>query len=83
MDGESLVKLCVVLENQDRGYKPPWSEGAMLLYEIGLRDIPNDAAVVLSKAIVDHCPVRPSVSTIVDLWWQIATSNRSRRYPGG
>ena len=43
MDGKCLMKLCVVLANQDRGFLPARGDRAMALYEIGLSYTRNDA----------------------------------------
>ena len=54
------------------GTAPPWNEGLMEMYKIGLRNIPNDAVSILCEAVIDRCKFRPTVHEIVDLWRDIS-----------
>lgn len=74
MTGETFDEFCVVLANLSPGNAPSWNSGVMMIYQIGLRDVPNSAAAMLAEAVIDACTFRPAVAEIKALARQIAQS---------
>lgn len=64
MDGTNFDQYCVILSNLAAANVPKWNAGVMKLYEVGLRDVPNDITGPLSKLTVDRYTFRPSVAQV-------------------
>ena len=76
MTGPALDRFCVILANLSPGNAPKWNYGVMQIYQIGLRDVPNEAASPLTEAIIDACTFRPSVAEIKAMYRDLTQGDR-------